>query len=70
MYKFNSIMFELKQQMTTYERSTYSFLEWLGDVGGLVDGLRLIVQFIVGPIATLAVKKELLSHIFRIQKTT
>ena len=65
-YKFNSIFFELNQEVITYERSTYSLLEWLGDVGGLVEGLSIMGTFIIGPMTTLAIKKELLSHIFRL----
>ena len=34
------------------ERSTYSILEWLGDVGGLFDMLCLIGGFLIGPLAT------------------
>ena len=25
-----------------YKRSIYSFFDWLGDVGGLLDGFRLV----------------------------
>lgn len=31
------------------ERQSYSFLEWLGDIGGLYDALKLIGMFIVAP---------------------
>ena len=55
MYKFNSIFWELKQEVTTYERSTYSLLEWLANVGGLTDALKTIGTLIIGPIAALAV---------------
>ena len=50
------MLLELKQDQTTYERTTYSGLEWLGDVGGLFDGLGLIARFVVGPFASFAVK--------------
>ena len=43
-------------------------LEWLGDVGGLFDGLKLIAQFIVGPLAAFTLNSELLSQIFMIKK--
>ena len=51
---------------TTYERSTYSFLEWLGDVGGLFDGLGLIFRVLIGPFSAFAVKAELLTKIFKL----
>ena len=60
-YKINSVMLELNQEGTTIERTTYSSLEWLGDVGGLFDGLGLIAQLAVGPFARFAVQSTLLS---------
>lgn len=41
-------------------------LEWLGDVGGLFDGLRIIGHFFVAPIASYAMRTELLTLIFRL----
>ena len=41
-YKFVSLWFELSQSLITTERKTYSILEWIGDVGGLFDGLMII----------------------------
>ena len=51
-YRYGSIYIELSQGLTTIERSTYSSLEWLGDIGGLFDGLKVLAYVIVGPIAT------------------
>ena len=47
------------------ERSTYSALEWLGDVGGLSDALWGIGTVFLGPITAFAVKVDVLSHSFR-----
>ena len=66
MYKFNSFHLELHQEHMTLERSTYSGLEWLGDVGGLFDGLRLIAQLVIGPFSAFALKAELLKKFFRL----
>ena len=41
-------------------------LELLGDVGGLLDGLKLIAGFLIAPIAALALKTVLLSEVFRL----
>ena len=60
MYLLGAYWFELSQKQTTYERQTYSLLEWLGDVGGLFDGLRLLVQLFLVPLATFSMKSELL----------
>ena len=58
-YKFASFWLELRQDVTFIERSTYSILEWLGDVGGLFDGLRVLSQLIVTPIAVVFMQKML-----------
>ena len=67
-YKFNGFWFELHQKKRIIERQTYSMLEWLGDVGGLFDGLILISRFFIVPIAAFTLKTELLSQIFEIRK--
>ena len=64
-YKFNSIWLELSPEKINIERQTYSMLEWLGDVGGLFDGLRLIFSLLIAPVASLAMKSELLISVFR-----
>ena len=43
------------------ERSTYNALEWLGDLGGLIDALRLIGAFLIAPLSAFKLKGELLS---------
>ena len=53
-YKIVGLFTELSQSLITTERKTYSFLEWLGDIGGLFDGLLILAAFFVSPIATLA----------------
>ena len=59
MYKINSFWIELDASMTTIERSTYSILDWVGDIGGLLDGLRFIGSFLLAPIATFLIRIEL-----------
>ena len=41
-------------------------LEWLGDVGGLFDGLIIIFSYLVTPIAAFTMKAELLFHAFSV----
>ena len=36
-------------------------LDWLGDVGGLFDALRIIAEFVIAPISALALKLRLAS---------
>ena len=40
--------------MTVIERSTYSFLEWLGDIGGLSDAVFIVGKVLMAPIAVIA----------------
>ena len=68
MYKFNSFWLELSPSLTTIERQTYHMLEWLGDVGGLFEGLSVIGSFLVARIATFAMKMELLTFTFSFAK--
>ena len=51
------------------ERETYSLLEWLGDIGGLIDAFRYLGGFIVAPIASLSLQSVLLSSIFKKEVT-
>lgn len=53
-YKFNGVWLELSSSLTTIERQTYSLLDWLGDVGGLFEGLNVIGAYILAPIASYA----------------
>ena len=59
-YKINSFWVDLSKSLNTIERQTYSILEWTGDVGGLLDGLKLIGGFIIAPIASMALKLKLI----------
>lgn len=45
------------------ERSTYSGLEWIGDVGGLYDGMSLIARIFIGPLTIFTLNSELLAAI-------
>ena len=63
-YKISSVVVTLDQNISQIERSTYSSLEWLGDIGGLNDAMRIIGQFIVGPVAAFSLKAEMVSQAF------
>ena len=52
----------------SYERSTYSGLEWLGDIGGLFDGLYLITKIFISPVVTFALHSKIMTFIFRLDK--
>ena len=63
-YKINSFWIESSPVLTTIERSTYNLLEWFGDVGGLLEALKIIGGFIAAPFATFALNSKLLFLIF------
>ena len=60
-YKITSSYVTLTMDQNVIERQTYSFLEWLGDIGGLYDALRLIGVLIMAPFTAFRLKSELLS---------
>ena len=64
-YKIGSAYVTLKMDQNVTERQTYSFLEWLGDIGGLNDALRIIGALIIGSYSTFMLKVELLTNVFR-----
>ena len=68
MYKFNSLWLELSSSKNTIERSTYDMLQWLGDVGGLYDGLILIIRFFISPLIAVCVKAEMHAEVFKYEK--
>lgn len=64
MRKLTSITILMDPDAIAYERQTYSLLDWLGDIGGLLDAFRLIGAFLVGPVASYALQAKLASRIF------
>ena len=63
-YKFTSLAIGMAPESNVIERSTYSVLEWLGDVGGLHDALTIIGYYIVCPFAAFNLDFELLRRLF------
>ena len=63
-FKVTSLNINLSPDLVEYERTTYSLLEWLGDIGGLVDALRYLGGLTVAPIATFSMRASLTSQIF------
>ena len=62
-YQFASIFLQLGQDLQVTERSTYSVLDLLGDVGGLFDALRIMGSFLVLPFASTALGSSLMLRI-------
>ena len=65
MFKMSSFWIEHGPDLHGIERQTYSLLDWIGDVGGLLDGLKIVGSFLVAPIAAFSLRSELLSTVFK-----
>ena len=64
-YKFTSIEINASVDQTAISRSTYSGLDFLGDLGGLFGACQSIGSIMVSPVAGFALNANLLSMIFR-----
>ena len=56
----------LDQRILIYNRSTYGLLDWVSDIGGMVDALLLLLKMIIAPITTFNLKSYLLTIMFRL----
>ena len=63
-YKFASVELMHSADLLIVSRQTYSILDWLGDLGGLLDALYLIANLFMGPLSAWALKATLMSTIF------
>lgn len=50
-YKFTGIELQFSNDLGSIERSTYSLLKQLKDIGGQLDALKLIAFGMISPIA-------------------
>ena len=64
-YKFTSIELNFSQDLQTINRQTYSVLDWLGDMGGLIDAIYILGMSLLSPFSYFALKTKLLYTIFR-----
>ena len=55
-YKFGGIEFNKSQDLEHWNRNTYSFLDFLGDLGGLYDALKFVCLALVTPFSSLALR--------------
>ena len=69
-YKFTSLEVNFSPHSKTINRQTYGLLDWLGDMGGLLDALLVIGAIFMTPFAQFALESKLLSSIFRFRSST
>ena len=55
----------MSQDVVYWNRQTYSSLDWIGDVGGLYDGLRYLFGMIIAPYSSFALQSKLLVSFFK-----
>ena len=56
----------LDPRVQTFNRNTYDVLGWLGDIGGLIDAVYIILKIVLLPITTFNLKSFLLTVMFRL----
>ena len=66
MYKFSSLWLELGTEVNIVERASYNLLEFLGDIGGLMDALYILGMVALFPFTNFTRKVELLTKLFRV----
>ena len=67
LYTYYAIDVTMNLDVTMHNRKTYSLLDWLGDVGGLLDGLYLLVEFFIASYQTLTLNKYLMTALIWIK---
>ena len=69
-YKFASFWIEKGQSVTNIERSTYGILDFLGDAGGLYDGLIILSRIFVSPFGVIMMQTKLYNHFSRLSASS
>ena len=69
-YKFGSMSLGALKEDLKISRRAYGFLDWLGDVGGLIDAFSYLVKFILLPFMQFSYSSFMLSNLFRSKKST
>ena len=55
---------QVSQDQVQHARSVYTILDWLGDVGGLIDALKLIAHLLVALFSGGSMSGYLISQLF------
>lgn len=64
-YKFTGLVIDFDYDLQTTNRQTYSFLDWMGDLGGLFEALNYVFFWLLSPFTAYAFESRLISHLFR-----
>ena len=66
-YKFASIEINFTLDQKVWTRQTYSFLDWLGDLGGLYDAIYLMMLVFLSPFTAFTLRVSMLTSFFRLK---
>ena len=64
-YTFGRVLIDQENSIYKINRQTYNLLEWLGDIGGLLDAILFIAQLALWPIYNFNVSNYLMKRLFR-----
>ena len=65
-YKFSSMDMFVDTRVLTFNRNTYDFFGFLGDVGGATDAVYIILNIMLLPITSFNLKSLILTDLFRL----
>ena len=68
LYKFASWELNMHSDRVNWNRQTYSLLDWLGDLGGLVESLFFIFHLVVNSVSAFSLQTRLAESLFSIKK--
>jgi hypothetical protein len=64
-YTFGRVIIDQENSIYKINRQTYNLLEWLGDIGGLLDAMLFIAQLALWPFYNFNVSSYLTERLFR-----
>ena len=70
MYKYVSIEMTINLNRMNWSRQTYSFLDWLGDLGGLFDALYYFFYLLLLPFSSFRFDSWFLNSLFRFRPSS
>ena len=63
----HTLSFEMSLNLQTAEREVYHVLDWIGDIGGLFDGLRIFLQAILGIVTYKMYDSYMVAQLFSVR---
>ena len=67
-YKFGSWELNMHKDRINWNRQTYSLLDWLGDLGGLIDALVYLSKAIVASLSGHSLRVNLTKSFVKVRK--